>query len=69
MGDPTDNEKLEAATKAAEAAKAAKSAKAELPPHMALDYTGPLTCEQAQQRHRAHGENLRKPAADVKATK
>lgn len=62
--------KATADAKAAAEAKVASKAK---PAHLALEYTGPLTCEQAADRHRIHGEKLfdvpeTKPAT-VKATK
>jgi hypothetical protein len=38
------------------------------PEHLREDYTGPLTIEQATQRHRAFGHHVTKPAK-VQATK
>jgi hypothetical protein len=67
---PTQQERDEAVEKSAlEAAAAGESP----PKHLALDYSGPLTGDQARERHLLHGENLfRQPVtkpADVKATK
>jgi hypothetical protein len=67
MGEQTDKEKLEAATKAAEAAKAEKAESTKLPAHLEADYTGPLTCEQASARIEHLKLHGRKHIGDLKA--